>query len=549
MSRTRSAVAAVAASTVLVLVPAVTDVTSAPASAVTGRVNQLQVPGTVEVDQKVTITGTIGRGKRGVQLQIRPDGTRTWNTVGRTSTNAQGAFVFASHVFRHAPANPLPKPMDVRVYAPSAGDRPADTTVVKRVRVVNPRPGTLGPLSLVSVGSDERLGDGTSGENGYTTSGDGRYVVFDSNASWTDPTRKRLFLQVFLRDRVAGTTTLVSRALDGRQPRGHSFVPFISADGTWVVFWSEAAGLVKNDSNGRGDMFWWNRETGRITMVKGLPADTKNRGVRPLALSADGRFLAFASNRPDLAPAPKDGSMDLYVLDRQSGIAEQMPTPPTDPGLGIDEMFAVSMSDDGRYVAYAVDVDERDPWDYVDNRELVFVDRTLGTTRSIPMDPAGIRGANDDLDVRATWMSADGGVVAYSAPVADGDSYATNDTAVYLWHSSTGEAEMMPGTFFNGSGETGRLLRPSLSADTRYVALRISAGYDTYLYRVDTAAGTAEELVTYRPGSHGYTPNWGDPVITADGSTVMFGLDAREAYVPHDVNEVRDVFAWVADPG
>ena len=79
-------------------------------------------------------------------------------------------------------------------------------------------------------------------------SGDGRYVAF---AAYTN----EAIGQISVHDRDTGETTLMSVANDGTQGNGDSNGPALSADGRYVVFESEATNLIEGDTNGTADVF------------------------------------------------------------------------------------------------------------------------------------------------------------------------------------------------------------------------------------------------------------------------------------------------------
>src|SRR2546427_468958 len=64
---------------------------------------------------------------------------------------------------------------------------------------------------------------------------------------------------IFVRDRITGTTERVSVATGGAQASGDSDSPTISADGRFVAFRSVAADLVAGDTNGCSDIFVYDR--------------------------------------------------------------------------------------------------------------------------------------------------------------------------------------------------------------------------------------------------------------------------------------------------
>jgi archaellum component FlaF (FlaF/FlaG flagellin family) len=80
-------------------------------------------------------------------------------------------------------------------------------------------------------------------------SADGRYVAFASEASNLVPGDTNGYVDVFVRDRAKGTTTRVSVASNGAQGNGFSSAPSISADGRYVTFASYAPNLVAGDKN------------------------------------------------------------------------------------------------------------------------------------------------------------------------------------------------------------------------------------------------------------------------------------------------------------
>ena len=65
---------------------------------------------------------------------------------------------------------------------------------------------------------------------------------------------------IFVRDLGAGTTKRISVATDGTQANGFSRSPSISADGRYVAFASDATNLVPGDTNGRTDIFLHDRQ-------------------------------------------------------------------------------------------------------------------------------------------------------------------------------------------------------------------------------------------------------------------------------------------------
>jgi len=101
---------------------------------------------------------------------------------------------------------------------------------------------------------------GTGGGNANSTSPllswDGRFVVFASNASDLVENDNNEVSDIFVRDRLLGTTMVASMNLQGTgSANGTSSKPVLAADGKTIVFQSFATDLVPGDYNYRRDVF------------------------------------------------------------------------------------------------------------------------------------------------------------------------------------------------------------------------------------------------------------------------------------------------------
>lgn len=158
-----------------------------------------------------------------------------------------------------------------------------------------------GETRPVSVSSSGEPGNDTSSEP--TLSRDGRVVAFQSFASNLVPDDRNGHADVFVHDRRTGRTQRVSVAADGGEPDGPSFQPSISADGRFVAFASFATNLVADDENGAIDVFLRDLRTGRTALASVSSADAPANGdSQSPSISADGRAVAFISLASNLAP-------------------------------------------------------------------------------------------------------------------------------------------------------------------------------------------------------------------------------------------------------
>ena len=180
----------------------------------------------------------------------------------------------------------------------------------------------LATTTRASVTSDgqERTGPSgtdfdtaTDGNGQLDISDDGRYVVFTSRAPLAaDDTLSCSFQgvagncpDIYVRDRVGGTTSRVTTGLSGAQANGGSQFPKISGDGRWIVFESAASNLVSGDTNGVADVFLADRPTGTIVRVSlgsgGEQADEPSSGA---SINDDGSIIAFVSASTLLSTEP-----------------------------------------------------------------------------------------------------------------------------------------------------------------------------------------------------------------------------------------------------
>lgn len=174
-----------------------------------------------------------------------------------------------------------------------------------------------------------------------SVSADGRYIAFTSGASnlVTDDTNARS--DIFVHDRLTGETTRISVDSMGNQADGGSFIPVIASEGGYVVFVSDAANLVPNDTNGLSDTFLHNLETGTTVRVsegsKGEQAEGPY-GSNDNYLSGDGRFVLFTSGALNLV----DNHQGWFLKDLATGALSNIDFSPS--GISADGNFLVFAS-------------------------------------------------------------------------------------------------------------------------------------------------------------------------------------------------------------
>lgn len=178
----------------------------------------------------------------------------------------------------------------------------------------------------------------------------------------------------------AQVTTRISVDSAGAEADSSSADPDVSADGRFVVFESSATNLVIGDTNGQGDAFVHDRLTGITERVSvsstGVEGDLNEFAV---AISADGRYVAMASNASNLVPGDTNDASDIFVFDRTLGTMERVSV--SSAGLeGDGTCLEPAISGDGNCVFFASSSTNLVPGDTNAQRDVFVRDVALGTT-------------------------------------------------------------------------------------------------------------------------------------------------------------------------
>lgn len=324
-----------------------------------------------------------------------------------------------------------------------------------------------GQTTRVSVAGDGSQANGDS--FAPAISGDGRYVVFSSAASNLVPGDTNNANDIFVRDRVANTTTQITYGLGGGSARANaaSYAPAISADGNVIAYESDATNLVADDVNGVRDIFVYDRGAGTLSLVS--ISTTGDQGDAPsgqVALDADGNIVAFSSFADNLIPLDENFTSDVFVRDRQAGTTTRVSVYTGDFEAD-GNSFHPSLSADGRLVAYDSDSFNLAWFDPDEGPDVYVWDRTAGAISTASVDDGGTLG-NDSSSFPS--ISSNGRFVAYSTEATDitaGDQNGVAD--IVLYDRQSGAANRISLTN-SGDEADGESIRASISGDGKLVA-------------------------------------------------------------------------------
>jgi Tol biopolymer transport system component len=281
--------------------------------------------------------------------------------------------------------------------------------------------------------------------------------------------------------------------LTPRQNDPNPYLYDVSMDesGQSVAFTAMASDLVPGDDNNQMDVFVVDTDTGKIDLVSRALDGTSANNVSSYGdISPDGRYVGFTSQASDIVPGlSADGYQQVYLYDRETHHTELVSaTPEGAPGDGDSRLPSISR--DGKFVAFQTDA--------------------------------------PNLTIRFPGVNQIQHVVRRTR--------------------STGQLDLV--TYPRGFNFAGASTSPSLSDDGSRVAFTSESEHlvpdddnglsDVFLYDFDTLL---RKLISTQPDGSGLRNASNSPIISGDGSSVIWGTEARNV-VPGDDNGGEDAFRY-----
>jgi Tol biopolymer transport system component len=410
----------------------------------------------------------------------------------------------------------------------------------------------------VSIASNGTQADQRSKQP--SISADGRYVAFASDATILVDGDTNGVTDIFVRDLVKKKTTRVSVSSDGIQGNKASYWPFISSDGRYVTFTSEADNLDAPDTNGVGDVFVHDRQTGETKMIsRALDGSAGNDLSFWSSISKDGRYVAFMSNATNLVQSDMNDSWDIFLRDRQTG-KTNIESMDYDGSQANSQSEYPVISSDGRYVAFASDATNIVQGDNAGYRDVFEYDRETGKTIRVSVSTDG-KQADEGTQAFVISISANGQFVAFPSLATN---LVLNDTNkawdIFVHDRDKGETTRVSVSSDGQQADAGSY-GVSISPDGRYVAFGSNATnlvpedlngvMDVFVH--DRQTGLTELVSVASGGTQGNEASgftliapvgidfaYGT-LISADGSTVAFMSNASNL-VAKDTNASQDIF-------
>lgn len=255
-------------------------------------------------------------------------------------------------------------------------------------------------------------------------SSDGRFVVWASQATNIAPdlmpagTSGRGLTQLYIFDIALAQNRLLTRSNDGWAANGHSSNPYITFDGRFVVFCSDASDLANppsftvTDFNNRTDIYLIDRtqlKAFRITNNTSIPGDALFDCETPVC-SANGQIVVFSAR-------DTTGVQQVFAFDRSQPATPPVRVSVTAAGApGNGNSSHPTISPDGRYIAYQTDATNIKASDTAGFTDIIVFDRVTNGVRvlTVAQDPTAPTGTEANGDSRRPSFNGLGTEIAFS---------------------------------------------------------------------------------------------------------------------------------------
>lgn len=370
----------------------------------------------------VTVTGISADGSRVLYL------TTANNLAPSDPEFKQDAYVFdrntgsTLHVSIDDPAHP----MDPTAYVAQAVISLDGSTVY----FVSVAPADLFVHDVAS-GVTQRLVDGGTGLAVLTLGGcsdDGSRVTFTAEITGLDPADPTTDQDVYVHDRITGTTSLVNKDANGQTLAGPAYLSQISGDGRYVVFSSPAAyapGTAAGDDVFRKDLL-----TGAVVVVHPQKSVAWT-SIVPHAVSADGSKVLMTSDDASWDAGDTNGVSDIFLWDATTSTVELVSRNAAG-AVGDAPSFTATMSSDGNWVVWRSSATNFIPGDVAPTVRVILKDRAGNRLHSCAVPNAG--GAPNGFATSVGFVTNDGTAVALSSTATNlvvGDTTGVADAFVH----------------------------------------------------------------------------------------------------------------------
>ncbi len=422
---------------------------------------------------------------------------------------------------------------------------------------ITARSHVLGLLALLSIGAcpapfaAELISVSLSGssqsaqESRYPAiSYDGRYVAFQSSANNLVNGDTNSFRDVFLRDRVRGTTIRLSQnPVGGIEGDGDSLAPSISGDGKRIVFASFADSFL---AGSRYQTCYLRDLHSNSLSIIDLRSDNgqPSEWCQDASIDLSGQRVAFQARAGNLVPGDTNGWSDIFVRDLAGGA-------PIRVNLGVGgaeanaESYQPRISGDGNQVLFASDASNLVASDSNALRDIFMAPLTGGSLTRISVGSGNVQASGGADFVAAT--NFDGTITAFASDSQSLEGWADQiESSVYVRLPTLDQTYLLSEALAGAPARDGFSSQPDLSATGQYL---VFSSTDDLLDDAIQTGGVyvidmIEALIARVDLSEldaGQTFGGGTPRISGDGTSIVW-VSNFDNLVPNDSNGHFDVF-------
>lgn len=329
-----------------------------------------------------------------------------------------------------------------------------------------------GETTLVSAADADTVGNGSSIRPAISR--DGEFVTFVSTASDLVAGDDNDRQDVFRWRRSNGSIILISEAGNGSGTDADSYDPSISGNGDLIAFSTTATNIDTDDDNGLPDVYVWDANTGESDRISAsiVGADGNGWAGAPY-IAADGRYVTFTSASSNLVLGDSNATTDLFRRDLDTDGLARVSVGATVTNADDYTSSFSSMSADGRFVAFASAADNLVPGGSPDSGTLNAFVRDMATGTTVLVSRARDGSATSGHSFSPGSVSDDGRLVVFSSLARDLVRGDTNGVAdAFVWKrgaGADGTVSLVVRDRLWGPVD-GAVYEPQLSADGRWFA-------------------------------------------------------------------------------
>ncbi len=394
-----------------------------------------------------------------------------------------------------------------------------------------------------------KLGDETS--HCPSLSGDGRFVVFESDASNLVPDDTNGRTDLFLYDTQSKSMRLISKSSNGTQQTGGGVITTcnaaISRDGSTVVYVSESIGLVDGLQTHVSRLYAIDVASGAIELL--TRPDLDNDGALTPSINEDGTKIVFISNSTNIN-AHASGLFQTYLLERPSNTVTLL-SADSQGGASNGNSARGVISSDGNWVLYdstAANISGAPLPAATSHFQAYLLDLQSGVQKLVSADAGGLPGDGSSL---VGSISADGGSAVF---FSEANNLVPNDADkrgdVLRFRRALGTLDLVSiGTDGRPLKGYHELLGNAISSDGGLVMFRTFTGsFETFHTTVHVRDIANEEtyLATFSKGcGHAHETHSG--ALAPDAPVLTFAVGADSSKSPLQLHLVNlDVVKHVA---